>query len=160
MKKWLIAFFVSIVLLFTGCSLLIDSLLPNEYEVLESNWNITLPETNEVKDLLTTEANFHGDGEWFTLFNYSKPIDLSNTNFIKLTSNEISDANYKIAQFKKSTIEVRQNSKEIINIFNEYDVEATIGDYYYYNEENNGYDFIILLYKTELQQLYKYEWHQ
>ncbi|MFJ6208466.1 hypothetical protein [Lysinibacillus sp. NPDC092081] len=137
-----------------------NSLLPNEYEVLESNWNIYLPKADEKKNLLTTEANFHGDGEWFALFDYSKPIDFSNTSFIKLTSNEISDANNRIAQFKKRTIDIRQNSKEIVDIFNQYDVEAEVGDYYYYDEHNNGDDFIILLYKADLLQLYKYEWHQ
>ncbi|MEY9976330.1 hypothetical protein ABH968_001275 [Lysinibacillus sp. RC79] len=90
--------------MFSGCTLLINSLLPNEYEVLESNWNIYLPKANEVKDILTTEANFHGDGEWFALFGYSKPIGLSNTSYIKLTSNEISDANNRIAQFKKEQL--------------------------------------------------------
>lgn len=160
MKKWLIVLFALIILLFSGCNLFINSLLPNEYEVLESNWNINLPEANEVKDLLTTQASFHGDGEWFTLFDYSKPIDLSNTDFIKLTFNEVTDANNKIEQFKIKTIDIRHNSKEIVNIFNQYDIKATIDDYFYYDERNNGYDFIILLYKTETHQLYKYVWHQ
>ncbi|KOP80356.1 hypothetical protein AMS59_02895 [Lysinibacillus sp. FJAT-14745] len=160
MKKWLITLFVAIILLFSGCTLLINSLLPNEYEVLESNWNIYLPKADEIKNLLTTEANFLGDGEWFALFDYSKPIDFSNTGFIKVTSNEISVANNRIAQFKKRTIDIRQNAKEIVDIFNQYDVEAEVGDYYYYGEHNNGNDFIILLYKVELHQLYKYEWHQ
>jgi len=160
MKKWLIVLFALIILLFSGCNLFINSLLPNEYEVLESNWNINLPEANEVKDLLTTQANFHGDGEWFTLFDYSNPIDLSNTDFIKLTFNEVTDANNKIEQFKIKTIDIRHNSKEIVNIFNQYDIKATIDDYFYYDERNNGYDFIILLYKTETHQLYKYVWHQ
>lgn len=160
MKKRLIMFLIAIKLLFSGCNLLINSLLPNEYEVLERNWGIYLPKADKVTDLLTTEANFHGDGEWFTLFDYSKPIDFSNTGFSILTSSDISDANNKIAQFEKRTIDIRQKSKEIIDIFNQYDIEAEVGDYYYYDGRNSGNDFIILLYKTEKHQLYKYVWHQ
>lgn len=160
MKKWLIACIVSIVLLFSGCTLLINTLLPNEYEVLESSWGIYLPKADEIDDLLTTDANFHGDGEWFTLFNYSKPIDLSNTGFIKLTSNDISNATNRIARFKKRTIDIRQNAKETIDIFNQNDIKAEVGDYYYYDARNSGNDFIILIYKAKLHQLYLYEWHQ
>ena len=149
-----------IIVLLSGCTLLISSLLPNEYEVLEKNWHIKLPTADEVTDLITTEANFHGDGEWFTLYNYSKPIDFSNTKLIKLTANETSHANQKIEQFKTKTIAIHQESKEITDTFNQHNVEAVIGDYFYYEERNNGYDFIILLYKTEGNQLYKYEWHQ
>lgn len=104
MNKWLIACIVSIILLFSGCNLLINSLLPNEYEVLESNWGISLPEADEVTNLLITEASFHGDGEWFTLFDYSKPIDLSNVGFVKLTASDISNANQKITQFEKEQL--------------------------------------------------------
>ena len=160
MKKWLIMFFLANILLFSGCTLLINSLLPNKYEVLESNWGIYLPKADEVIDLLTTEASFHGDGEWFTLFDYSKPIDFSNTGFTKLTSSDISDVNNKIAQFEKRTIDIRQKSKEIVDIFNQYDIEAEVGDYYYYDGRNSGNDFIILLYKAKSHQLYKYVWHQ
>lgn len=160
MKKWLITVFIAIIFLFSGCALLIKSLLPNEYEVLESNWGVNLPKADEVIYLLTTEANFHGDGEWFTLFDYSKQIDFSNTSFTKLTSSDVSHVNNKIAQFEKSTIDIRQKSKEIVYTFNQYDIKAEIDDYYYYDGRNNGNDFIILLYKAKSHQLFKYEWHQ
>ncbi|MEK4426016.1 hypothetical protein [Solibacillus sp. FSL K6-1523] len=160
MNKWLIACIVSIILLFSGCNLLINSLLPNEYEVLESNWGISLPEADEVTNLLITEASFHGDGEWFTLFDYSKPIDLSNVGFVKLTASDISNANQKITQFEKRTIDIRQNAKETIDIFNQNDIKAEVGDYFFYDARNGGDDFIILLYKTKSHQLYKYVWHQ
>lgn len=160
MKKWLIALFVSIVLLFSGCNLLINSLLPNEYEVLESNWGISLPEADEVTYLLSTDANFHGDGEWFTLFDYSKPIDLSKAGFIKLTTNNIPYATNRIERFKMRTLEIRQNAKETIEVFNQHDIQADVGDYYFYDARNGENDFIIMLYKTDRYQLYKYVWHQ
>lgn len=160
MKKWLITFIIAMLLLFSGCTILLSSLLPNEYEVLEENWSISLPKANKVKNVLTTDANFHGDGEWLTVLDYSKPVDLRNTGFKKLHAAELSDANNRIAQFTKRTIEIRNNSHEIIDILNQYHVAAELGDYYYYNGRNNGNDFIILLYKTETYQLYKYEWHQ
>ena len=160
MKKRLVKVLVVTLLTVSGCALLLDQLLLDEYDVLEYNWDIDLPKANKVTHLIASEANFLGDGEEMTLFEYSKPIDLSNTIFTKLTSNEITHANSKIEHFKQITNEVNQNSAAIKDIFIQYDVEATSGDYFYFEEKNDGYDFIILLYKTELQQLYLYEWHQ
>lgn len=99
MKKWVIGFGVVIGLFVLLAIWMLSSLLPNEYEVLEANWGITMPQATEVKDLLTTENSFHGDGEWFTLFAYSKPIDLTESNFVKLSSEELANANTKIANF-------------------------------------------------------------
>ena len=160
MKRRVIKVLVVILLTVSGCALLVDQLLLDEYDVLEYNWKIDLPKANKVTDLIAPEASFLGDGELMTLFEYSKPIDLSNTVFTKLSSSEITNADSKIEHFKHKTNEVNQHSAAIKDIFIQYDVEATSGDYFYYDEENNGYDFIILLYKTELQQLYLYEWHQ
>ena len=160
MKKWLIGFCVVIGLFFLLAIWVLSSLLYNEYEVLEANWGIKLPQATEVKDLLTTENSFHGDGEWFTLLEYSKPVDLTESNFVKLSLEEIANANNKIANFQRRTLEIRQNDKTVVDVFKTYDVKAEVNDYYYYEERNKGFDTIVLLYKTQTQQLYKYEWHQ
>lgn len=138
----------------------LSSLHYNEYEVLEANWGIKIPQAKEVRDLLTTENSFRGDGEWFTVFEYVKPIDLTESNFKKLSLEEVANVNNKIANFQRRTLEIRQNDKMVVDVFKNYDVQAEINDYYYNDEQNNGFDTIVLLYKTQTQQLYKYEWHQ
>ena len=160
MKKWLFRFCVVLGLFFLLVIWMLSSLLYNEYEVLEANWGIELPQATEVKEILTTENSFRGEGEWFTLFEYSKPIDLTESNFVKLSLEDIANANNKIVNFQRRTLEIRQNDKMVVDIFKTYEVEAEVDDYYYYDGRNNGYDTIVLLYKPQTQQLYKYEWHQ
>ena len=94
------------------------------------------------------------------MLEYSKPIDLTESNFVKLSLEKIANANNKIANFQRRTLEIRQNDKTVVDVFKTYDVKAEVNDYYYYEERNNGFDTIVLLYKTQTQQLYKYEWHQ
>ena len=156
MKRRLGKVLVVILIMVSGGALLLDQLLLDEYDALKYNWKIDVPKANKVTDLIAHEPSFNGDGETMTLFEYSKPIDLNNTFLTILTSSKIANANRKIEHFK----ELVNDSAEIQDIFTQYDVEATSGDYFYYDEENNGYDFIILLYKTELQQLFLFEWHQ
>lgn len=160
MKKWLLYSCVVVGSFFLLAIWMINSLLLDDYEVLEANWGIHLPRATEIKDLITTENSFHGDGEWFTLFKYSKPINLSESNFVKLSSEQIAEANNKIANFQQRTLEIRQNDKDVVDVFKTYDVEAAVDDYYYYEERNNGFDTIVLLYRSQTKQLYKYEWHQ
>ena len=160
MKRRLGKVLVVILIMVSGGALLLDQLLLDEYDVLKYNWKIDVPKANKVTDLIAHEPSFNGDGETMTLFEYSKPIDLNNTFLTILTSSKITHANRKIEHFKEIATAVNQDSAEIQDIFTQYDVEATSGDYFYYDEKNDGYDFIILLYKTELQQLFLYEWHQ
>lgn len=160
MKRWITLFLIAIGLLFVTCILMVSSLLPNEYEVLVSNWGIELPKANETQHLLIKDNNFHGDGESFTLFTYAEAIDLGERGFTKLTFNDVANANGRIAQFQRKTIDVRQNDAEVIAIFTNNAVEAEIGDYFYHDARNAGYDTIALLYKPQSQQLYLYEWHQ
>ena len=160
MKKWLITFGVVSGLCLLLLIWMINSLLYDQYEVLELNWGIELPQATEMKSLITTENSFHGDGEWFLLFEYSKPIDLTDSEFGKLSFEDIAHANNEIANFKRRTLEIRHNDQAVVEVFKTYDVEAEVGDFYFYESRNGSYDTIVLLYKTSTQQLFMYEWHQ
>lgn|GEM_PF-3688457 len=160
MKKWIVslAIFIGITLLFFIW--VIHSLFLDEYEALEKSWGIDLPRAAEVKSLLTTENNARGDGEWFTKYSYSKPINFAETTFVQLTTQQVAEANNKIENFKIRTIKFRQNEQSVVEVFKTHDIQAAEGDYYFYKALDHGNDTIVLLYKTADKELYKYEWHQ
>lgn len=132
----------------------------DEYETLERSWGITLPRADEVTSLITTENAARGDGEWFTKYSYAKPVDFSETPFVHLTSQQVTEANNKIDNFKIRTLNFRQHEQSVVEIIETHDIQATEGDYYFYKERSHGNDTLVLLYKTADKQLYKYEWHQ
>lgn len=158
MKKWLWIMFIVLIFLFSSCTFMLKAYLPNKYEVIKSNWGIDIPKAENVSQLITTEANFHGDGEWMTLYQYTKDIDVSAIGLKKIEN--VDEANTQITKFKNKTLEVHGNAAEINSIFKQYPIEAQIGDYYLRMYDNGGNDFIILLYKQKAHQLYIFEWHQ
>ena len=160
MKKWIVRIATLIGLITIFFVWVISSLMLDEYEALEKSWGIALPRADEVTSLLTTENAARGDGEWFTKYSYSKPIDFSETPFVHLTAQQVAEANNKIDNFKIRTLNFRQHEQLVVKIFETHDIQATEGDYYFYKERSHGNDTIVLLYKTADKQLYKYEWHQ
>jgi hypothetical protein len=159
-RRWIIGFSILIGIFLLLGLWVIDSLLYDEYEVLESNWGIQLPQAEKITDLIITENSFHGDGEWFEIFQYSKPVDLTKRGFTELTFEQTNEANDHIASFTQKTLDIRNNEKSVVEVFQNNDIEAEVGDYYYYEERNNGYDTISLLYKRYTNELFIYEWHQ
>ncbi|WP_223555479.1 hypothetical protein [Lysinibacillus sphaericus] len=160
MKKWIVGLVTLIGLTLLFFIWVIDSLLLDEYEVLKESWGIDMPRAAEVKNLITTENDARGDGEWFKKYSYSEPIDLAESPFVQLTNQQVAEANNKIDNFKIRTHEIRQNEQSVVEVFKTNDIQATEGDYYFYKARNHGDDTIVLLYKTADRELYRYEWHQ
>ena len=132
----------------------------NDYK---KEWGIDLPIPDKRKEIWGTEGSFNGDGEWFNVFDYSsQEVPIKNSGMVEITSMNIEEVKSKIERFRATTISLYTgDTQEHVNkALAEYLIRVQEGDYYFYREENNGFDYFIALFKTEENKLYTMEWHQ
>lgn len=165
MKKWIII--ILCLLAFTlffiwNKTTFIDPLgIVHSYK---TEWEINLPVPEKMEEVWKSEASFHGDGEWFNVFQYSKPkISIGDSGMIVLSTDNVDEAKNKIDHFITTTITMYQlqgNEEEVNEAFAHYPIEPQVGDFYFYREKNSGFDYFIALFKQGENKLYTFEWHQ
>ncbi|MGE6489817.1 hypothetical protein [Paenisporosarcina sp. NPDC076898] len=129
----------------------------------KTEWGINLPMPDERIEVWGSETSFHGDGEWFNVLQYSnQKISIENSGMIVLTTDNVDEATNKIEHFIKTTISMRYDNEleQAKEAFVQYSIEPQLGDFYFYKEENGGYDYFIALFKQHDNKLYTFEWHQ
>lgn len=136
--------------------------VPNPLNIInsyEEEWGLQLPLPDEREEIWSSEASSHGDGEWINVFYYNAEQNLDKSNMIPITDEDVTKVNNQIQNFIQRTISLYQNEEKTKKI-EQIQVEAQIGDYYFYQSKNNEYDFFIAIYKSAEQKLYTFEWHQ
>nr|WP_106782619.1 hypothetical protein [Lysinibacillus timonensis] len=163
MKKWSI--FASLLLAIALLFIWSKTASTNPLEVINSynkEWGINLPQPNEGKEIWSSENNFHGDGEWVNVFRYSEEITLSESGLESLTANNLNEARKSVEEFIHATLSVYydDDKEEVQKVFEQFTIIPEIGDYYFYSEKNEGFDYFIALFKRDESTLYTFEWHQ
>ncbi len=157
-KKWI---FMSLgaFICFLSFKYFIQYTIPlTQYGVIASNWDIKIPAGAEITDIIVREPSFLGDGEYFTKFQYKKPVDMSESGLTELKAKDVATANEKITEFT-TTISIHNQDEAIVNAFRKHNIKAEVGDYYRYVTREGTHDYLILLYKAETNALYLYVWH-
>ena len=162
MKKWLLITFCLITFIvffnWNKTSVLEPADLTNAYN---EEWGLKLPPPNDMQEVWAAKASIHGDGEWFNVFQYSNyNNNFAESGMVVLTPDTVIEAENKINHFIEATISANNNNEKIKKAFKQHPVQAQIGDSYYYDERNNGYDYFISLFKHDENKLYTLEWHQ
>ncbi len=158
MKKWLIVILVIIIFL-----KVMETSPQDTIDFYEEKWGIELPLPDEINDVHSSEPSFNGDGEWFTIFTYTKDnVEIEKSGMVPIAAANIGNANYKIEKFIATTLEIYMDEEttELKKKFDQYPVKAELGDYYFYKAKNGGNDYFIAVYKQHEQKLYIFEWHQ
>lgn len=131
----------------------------------KTEWGINLPLPEKREEVWRSKASYHGDGEWFNIFQYKKEIiSIEDSGMIVLSADNLDEAKNKIEHFKTTTISMYQfqgsKIKQVKETFAQYPIEPQVDDLYYYREENGGLDYFIALFKQAEYKLYTFEWHQ
>ena len=81
---------------------------------------------------------------------------------IALTSSNVVEASNKIDHFISTTISLyyEEEQKQVKKVFEQHPIRVQVGDFYFYREKNDGYDYFIALFKHDENKLYTFEWHQ
>lgn len=164
MKKWLI----TILCLSTVTFIFIwyNTALINPIGIVKSyntEWGIDLPEPEKMEEVWGSEVSFQGDGEWFNVFQYSESkISINDSGMIALSTDNIAEAENQIDHFINTTISMYQfqGNEKVKEAFANYPVKPNVGDFYFYREENDEFDYFIALFKKDENKLYTFEWHQ
>ena len=160
MKKWIVIIIGAIICLFSYIHIVLTSLPANTtYDVIAANWDIEIPQGAEITRIIAKDPSFNGDGEEFTKFQYDQSVDMSALGLTKLLAEDARAANEQITQFMTSTISIRNHDEAIVNAFRTYNIKAEAGDYYRFVSREGAHDYLIFLYKEEINTLYMYVWN-
>ncbi|MFF5994906.1 hypothetical protein AAGS61_09130 [Lysinibacillus sp. KU-BSD001] len=162
MKKWLIM--IGCIVLTSGFYIWFTTSTNNPFNIVyfyKEKWGIHLPQPDELQEIVASPSSFNGDGEWFYILQYKETkLNVEDTGMVALTAENVEEASKKIAHFVTTTTSMVSTSEEVKNAFKAHPIEVKIGDYYFYKEKNDGYDYFIALLKKDEQQIYLLEWHQ
>ena len=144
-----------------------DSTEPSESERITSTVDhyeemlgIQLLEPGRIETLWSSRGWF-GDGESITMFDYTNSNPLILEQGLNLvTEVNLDFANELISKFIDDTLSMRGSTTDVSNVFKQHNVKVSIDDYYYYEKNNQGYDYIIVAFKKPEQKLYILEWYQ
>lgn len=141
---------------------------PTMLEIVESyedRWGVPLPEPQRFEKVWATKIPARGDGEWYSVMHYEQELPEPNdANFIEITAQNETVISGKVNRFIANTIDTHLSDQEtqtaIREAFDEHPVEFSVGDYYFHQAENGGYDYIIGVYSQAYKKVYLMEWHQ
>lgn len=103
---------------------------------------VQFPLPDRIEKTWSSEDSFHGDGEWINAFYYNAKQNLDNSGMEPITEVNISRINNNIQYFMESTISLYSDEEKTKSL-EQIQVEAQIGDYYYYKSKNNGNDYFV-----------------
>lgn len=98
-----------------------------------------------------SDVSFNGDGEWINVFKYDTEQNLNNSGMILISEENVTKVNNQIQNFIQQTISLYRD-EEKTKLLEQIQIEAQIGDYYFYQSNNDGYDYFIALYKNGEQK--------
>ena len=162
MKKWL--FLIVAMVLFGAFFLLSKPATPEQYVAqYKVQFGIDLPVPDEVYEVWSTEASFHGDGEWVTEFRYNKPLQpYQLQDLTEITEQNLAQAVQYVTHFLTRTTDLHRFDQDdkFSDAIAPYRTPITQGDYFYHQTKNKDYDTLTIVYEAGNHRIMIYEWHQ
>lgn len=157
-KKWLI---LPLLIAIIGIYIIWNSSTKSSHimELYEEKWGMQLPIPEKTEEIWDSGVSFNGDGEWINVFTYKAIPNFQNSGMKLITEENVNEVNDTIQHFIEQTISMYMDDEKTKPL-ETFDLEAEVGDYYFYQSKNNKYDYFIAVFKIDEQKLYTFEWHQ
>ena len=161
MKKYILSF----VVIFIFFIVFMQSGVNDEdfVEAYENYYGITLPAPEQVEEILANRVEDGDAGEWVFLLDYEEQkIDWPATALEQLTDTGALTANEQIENYIKQTLAMNEGREDFVDdkkALEDLQVVPQAGDYYFFIEENDGKDVLIVVAKPVDNKMYMLEWH-